>query len=444
MTTLSRFAAALLAYAVTASLAHAAGTADCHVGSYRMSDGSLIDIAPSDGKTLRWRRFDGTTGALHEAADEHWGSTLGWTHKPDGKSVTFTDCAKGDIRFDRMEGHRIALDVTNVTFKSHGVKLAGRLVLPKDKSVVPIVVLVHGAERESALKYYAYQRMFPVEGVGVFVYDKRGTGLSGGTYTQNFSLLADDAVAAMHEARKLAGKRAGRTGYQGGSQGGWIVPIAANRAHVDFAIISFGLAVTVLQEDQEEVEIEMREKGHSPAEITKALEVARAAEDVIASGFTKGFKRFDTVRAKYRNASWYKDLHGNFTFMLLPYSEKQLREMGPKYNWGTPFRYEPMPTLRANKTPQLWVLGTEDYEAPSAVTSRRIKSLIADGKPFTLALYPGAEHGMTLFEKDAKGERHSTRYAPGYFAMMRDFIRFGRLPGHYGDAAITRQEKMRP
>ncbi len=150
------------------------------------------------------------------------------------------------------------------------------------------------------------------------------------------------------------------------------------------------------------------------------------------------------MRAKYRNASWYKDLHGNFTFMLLPYSEKQLREMGPKYNWGTPFRYEPMPALRANRTPQLWVLGTEDYEAPSAVTSRRIKSLIADGKPFTLALYPGAEHGMTLFEKDAKGERHSTRYAPGYFAMMRDFIRLGRLPGHYGDAAITRPEKMRP
>lgn len=444
MTILSRCAAALFACAVTASYAHAADTADCHVSSYRLSNGSFVDIAPSTGKTLRWRRFDGTTGALHKVADKRWTSTLGWTGKPDGKRVIFTDCAKGDIRFDGMAGHRIPLDATDVRFESHGVKLAGRLVLPEGKSVVPIVVLVHGAERESALKYYALQRIFPAEGVGVFVYDKRGTGISGGTYSQDFSLLADDAVAAMREARKLAGQRAGRVGYQGGSQGGWIVPIAANRAPVDFAIISFGLAVTVLQEDQEEVEIEMREKGHSPAEIAKALEVARAAEEVIASGFTKGFKRFDTARAKYRNASWYKDLHGNFTFMLLPYSEKQLREMGPKYNWGTPFRYEPMPTLRASKTPQLWVLGTEDYEAPSAVTSRRIKSLIADGKPFTLALYPGAEHGMTLFEKDANGERHSTRFAPGYFAMMRDFIRFGRLPGHYGDAVITRPEKMRP
>jgi hypothetical protein len=159
---------------------------------------------------------------------------------------------------------------------------------------------------------------------------------------------------------------------------------------------------------------------------------------VIASGFTQGFKEFDAVRAKYRDAPWYKDLHGNFTYMLLPYSEAELRTMAPKFNWGTPFHYDPMPTLRADTTPQLWISGGEDYEAPSADTSRRIKSLIADGRPFTLAVYPRAEHGMTLFETQADGTRLSTRYAPGYFAMIRDFSRDGRLHGAYGDAEITK------
>jgi len=42
----------------------------------------------------------------------------------------------------------------------------------------------------------------------------------------------------------------------------------------------------------------------------------------------------------------------------------------------------------------LWILGDDDLEAPSAETSRRIKSLGAEGRPITLALYPGAEHGM--------------------------------------------------
>jgi dienelactone hydrolase len=111
--------------------------------------------------------------------------------------------------------------------------------------------------------------------------------------------------------------------------------------------------------------------------------------------------------------------------------------MATKFNWGTPFHYDPMPTLRANKTPQLWVLGGKDYEAPAAETSRRIRSLIADRLPFTLALYAQAEHGMTLFETAADGQRISTRYAPGYFAMLRDFARDGRLSGAYGDAEIT-------
>jgi hypothetical protein len=197
--------------------------------------------------------------------------------------------------------------------------------------------------------------------------------------------------------------------------------------------------VSVIDEDQPEVEIEMREKGHSSADIANALEVARAAETVIASGFTEGFDQFDTIRAKYKDAPWYKDLHGNYTYALLPYSESQLRDMSAKFKWGTPFHYDPMPTLRSNTTPQLWILGGEDYEAPSAETGRRVKSLIADGLPFTLAVYPRAEHGMTLFEITAgSGERLSTRYAPHYFAMIRDFARYGELRGVYGDAEIAR------
>jgi uncharacterized protein len=201
----------------------------------------------------------------------------------------------------------------------------------------------------------------------------------------------------------------------------------------------------VIDEDQQEVEIEMREKGHSPAEIASAQEVARAAENIFASGFTEGFAEFDAVRAKYQDAPWFKDLHGNYTHFFLPYSESELRAMGPKFRWGTPFHYDPMPTLRSDTTPQLWILGAEDYESPSAETSRRIKSLIAQGLPFTLAIYPQAEHGMTLFEIAPESrERLSTRYAPGYFAMMRDFARDGQLQDLYGDAEIVRSKNAAP
>jgi len=420
------------------SVARAGASPDCDIGSYRLTDGNLVDIAHSEGDTLRWRRFDGATGALHKAARGIWKSTYGWSGRPDGLTVAFSPCNKGQIRFGDVTGQRITLDVKEATFKSHDTVLLGRLIMPPGEDQVPIVVLIHGSEHDSALADNFLQRMLPAQGVGAFVYDKRGTGSSGGHYTQDYGLLADDAVAALHTARQLAGARLSRIGYQGGSQGGWVAPLAANRTAADFVIVCFGLAVNVIDEDQEAVELQMREKGYSPDVIAKALEVASAAEAVFESDFASGFAKLDELRAKYANAPWYKDVHGDYAFFVLQHrSDAELRSLAPEFDWHTPFHYDPMLVLRADKVPQLWILGGEDYEAPSAETRRRIASLMDDGLPFTLAYYRNAEHGMTLFESAADGSRISTRYASGYFKMILDFARDGRLHGSYGDAEVT-------
>jgi dienelactone hydrolase len=414
---------------------------DCHIGSYRLSDGSTVDVAPSDGNTLRWLTFTGERGQLHPQADGTWTSTYGWTDRPDGKTVSFSDCDKGEMIFENEPGRRIAFDVRDAVFESNGVKLVGRLITPKGSGKIPVVVLVHGSEHDSALDSYALQRMFPAQGIGAFVYDKRGTGVSGGAYTQDFDVLAEDAIAAMKEAKRLAGARLGRIGYQGGSQGGWVVPLAANRAPVDFAMVSFGLAVTVLEEDQESVALDMYFHHHSVADTAKALELARAGERVIETGGKEGYEAFDALRQKYKSEPWYKDVHGDFVFFIMPLDRKQIIDaITHEFNFvefHTPFHYEPTPALRASTTPQLWVLGSDDLEAPSAETAKRIKSLIAQDKDYTLAVYSGAEHGMTEYELNANGERVSTRFARGYFQMMADFIRDGRIGEHYGNAQIT-------
>lgn len=435
-------ACVVIAYvALVAPSAQAAPEVDCHVGAYRLSDGRVIDLAPQDGAGLRYRMFDGTTGVLRPAGDGAWTSTLGWTERPDGKRFVLGACGTGELRVDELTGRRIELDVTETRFQGGGIELAGRLVLPRGQQRVAIAVLIHGSENTSARKLYSLQRLLPAEGVGVFVYDKRGTGDSGGAYTQDFSVLADDAVAAVREARRLAGSRAGRIGVQGGSQGGWVAPLAASRTPVDFVVVSFGLAVSPIEEDQQEVELEMRLAGHGPDAIAKALEVTRAAEAVITSGGAEGFARFDALRARYRSEPWYKDLRGNMTRLILPLGEQELRAMAPAYNLGTPFHYDSMPVLRAVKAPQLWILGEDDLDAPSAETARRIRSLAAQRRPITLAMFRGAEHGMTEYERSPSGERVSTRYAAGYFAMMRDFMRDGRVGASYGASTITRPAK---
>ena len=414
---------------------------DCLVGNYRLEDGTNVDIAPTSDDALRWRKFDGSTGALHRRDDGLWTSTRGWSKQADGLTVSFAGCGKDAIRFGGLSGARHEFALREITFESRGTTLAGRLVLPPGDGKVPIVVLIHGSEHDSALQSYSLQRMLPAEGIGAFVYDKRGTGRSGGTYTQDYSQLADDAVAAVATAKSLAGARAGRIGFQGGSQGGWVAPLAATRTPVDFVIVCFGLAVNAIDEDQQSVELQLGEKGYSRGEIRDAQTLARAVENVFASGFTDGFAELDRLRTRYAAAPWYKDLRGDYAHLFLSKSEAELRAMAPDFDWHIPWHYDPMPVLRALHTPQLWILGGEDFEAPSRETRRRLESLIANGSDCTIAYYRNAEHGMTLFEVDSSGERISTRYAPGYFQLIRDFSLHSSLPGQYGDAEVTRPQR---
>src|SRR6185369_17904771 len=166
---------------------------------------------------------------------------------------------------------------TDVTFVSAATKLAGRLIEPPGAvdPKRPLVVLVHGSEKTPAIgSVYAY--MLAAQGVSIFVYDKRGTGASGGDYTQNFELLADDAAAAMRQARKMAAGRFGRTGYFGGSQGGWVAPLAATRSSADFVAVGFGLVVSPIEEDREQLLDEAYHMKLNAKDLKKVERLSRA------------------------------------------------------------------------------------------------------------------------------------------------------------------------
>jgi dienelactone hydrolase len=408
----------------------------CGIGAWQLDNGAIIDIGASDEGRLRWRKLDGTTGLLSPSAGI-WSSTYGWTKRPDGIAVRFGPCGSGEMWFGKERGRPLALTTRETVFSSHGIRLAGRLVLPEGVKPVAIVVLLHGAEHDSAREFNALQRILPALGVGAFVYDKRGTGQSGGEYTQAFPVLADDATAALAEARRLAGRRAARLGYLGPSQGGWVAPLAATRSKPDFVIVTFGLAVSVIEEDTEEVELEMRLAGHSDDEIAKAMEIVNAAHIVFESGFAEGIEPFIAVRERYRSEPWFADLHGNFTHFILGMSAAEIGANGATFRFGTPWRYDPRETIASVAAPQLWVLGGLDLEAPSAETERRLRALIDAHRRIWIARYPKAEHGMTEFEFAPDGERLSTRYASEYFQLLADFARDGRVTRSYGDARVV-------
>jgi pimeloyl-ACP methyl ester carboxylesterase len=123
----------------------------------------------------------------------------------------------------------------DVEFKSQGATLSGTVFLPP-RPAFAALVWVDGAgqtRRNPGLAQVLARR-----GIAVMTYDKRGVGKSGGVYAgpevgtnnvsaENLALLSEDAAAALHALRQEKALRKVPLGFLGGSQAGWIIPVAA-------------------------------------------------------------------------------------------------------------------------------------------------------------------------------------------------------------------------
>lgn len=414
----------------------------CHVGSYRLDGGAVIDLAPVEGATLRWRTIDGRSGTLQEGEDGVWSGQAGWSAEAGRAAFILGDCDDATIAVTGIDGvsgtgRRIEYTVRETRFQGEGEELAGRLILPPGEGPFPLVVLVHGSEGHSALTYAYYQRILPAQGVASFVYDKRGTGASTGRYTQDFHLLAADAVAALREARRLAGPHASATGFLGGSQGGWVAPLAATMGNPDFVMVGFGLAEGPLAEDREEVFNELREAGYDGEALVAAREITDVTGQVMASGFTEGREALAELRERYRDRPWFGVIEGEYTGDMLngPLWRVQMRYA--MMDVGTSWEYQPVPVLRRIGVPMLWVLAGADREAPSGTTRAILTGLQTEGRQIDVAFFPDVDHGMTRFVETDDGGRVMMGYADGYFRLLADWPRRYGFSGCYGDAELT-------
>jgi pimeloyl-ACP methyl ester carboxylesterase len=339
-------------------------------------------------------------------------------------------CDKGVVSLRQADGGyaaqpKVPLRETPTRFKSHGTELAGVLIEPaQSNGKPPLVVFVHGSEKTPGIGGY-YPYVFAAEGLAVFAYDKRGTGASEGDYTQNFELLADDAAAALNEARRLDAGRYSRAGFFGGSQGGWVAPRAAALAHADYVAVGFGLVMTPLEEDQQQVVLEMQEKGYDAAAIAKAREVTDATGAVMASHFTAGYDQLEAVKRKFAKEPWLHTIEGEYTGELLAEDEADLRRTGaPRHDsLNIIWHYDAISAIRTLGVPQLWVLAGDDRDAPGSVTRERLVALKHEGKPIDLYVFPHTDHGMYEFVQKPDGSRKVTRIANDYFRLLADWIR---------------------
>lgn len=409
----------------------------CYYGAYDLDDGRVVVVSPTSGiQNLRTVFMDGTTELLKplnknaDGVPTTFSRTVGWTNDtaPAGNQVTFGPCDQGLVTIESrgrriIEGRRKTFDVTDVTFESHGLKLAGRLVMPRLEGPIPVAVFVHGSEDYSAVLFSRFQYLLPAAGVGAFIYDKRGTGNSEGRYSQNFHLLADDAAAALTKARETAGSLASEVGFVGGSQAGWIEPLAATKAKADFVLVGFGMVESPLAEDREEVFDDLRTAGYGEDVIAKAREITNATGRVMASKFKDGYEELDAVRAKYGKEPWYPKIKGEFTGDFLSYPNWMIQTIAPWFDVGTSWEYDPLPALQAYQGPHLWILAGRDSSAPSENTLRILREVQATHPNLDIVMFPTADHGITEFVEE-NGERTDVRFSDGYFRLISDWILF--------------------
>ncbi len=120
-----------------------------------------------------------------------------------------------------------------VQIEREEVVLAGRMLVPNRPGPHPAVIIIAGGGRGSQINYtprFIATRLARC-GLAVLIYDKRGTGLSGGDWIRTtYDDLIDDAVAALRILRSDPRVDARRTGLVGISQGGRLAPEVAVRA----------------------------------------------------------------------------------------------------------------------------------------------------------------------------------------------------------------------
>lgn len=417
-------ASAAFAALASVTLLAPAAQAECKHGAYASDQGDFVVVAPLPNAQSSGQRYLFRDGRRGSTADDN--APVACT----GGAVTIRKNDGGTERWNQ-----IPMTVTDTHFSSVETELAGRLIEPT--AVIaerPLVVMVHGSERTPALNS-AYAYSLAAQGISVFVYDKRGTGASEGEYTQNFELLAADAAAALNHARTMAQGRFSRSGYFGGSQGGWVAPLAATRSPADFVAIGFGLVASPIEEDREQMSSEARALGLNGDDLALINRMSAATSRLLLSGFKEGYKDFAGVKQELGQKSWAPKIQGEHSGEMLRLSEQELRRVGRARfdNLEIIWDYDALAALKRVNVPVLWILAGEDREAPIQTTRSALLSLMQAGKPVEAYIFPATDHGMMEFATKPDGTRTMTRITDGYLRLLGDWMR-GKTAGTYGRA----------
>jgi pimeloyl-ACP methyl ester carboxylesterase len=300
-----------------------------------------------------------------------------------------------------------------IRFTNGEVTLPGLLLTPQPATTHATVIMVHGSGPATRDSFGGLEASFVRAGFSVLVYDKRGVQESTGDWKgASLEDLATDVLAAVDF---LKSRGVSKIGLWGGSQGGWIVPLAASRStNVNFIISVAGAGVTPAAQELFRQEQQWRAAGLSPAHVSQLRSAWKRFYDYASTG--KGAAELDREIASLEKTKVLDDRRPQKSSELP--GDALVRHLG--------FGFDPLPFWERVRCPVLAIWGEQDTLVPVRTSAELIEQSLKRGGHTngTFEIYPGANHGLTLSDKkrqrtDGSWELH---WAPGYIETMVEWI----------------------
>ncbi len=328
--------------------------------------------------------------------------------------------------------------VSDVTFPSGAVTVAGTLTIPRAEGRVPAVVLISGSGAQDRDETVAGFKIFAVladhltrQGIAVLRTDDRGVGgTTGSTALSTSDDFAGDALAAVAYLTSRSEIDATRIGLCGHSEGGIVAPLAASRStDVAFIVLLAGPALSGEHIMLAQAEAIGRAQGAPAAAIEKNAAMQKRIFAAVRGG------TMPALRAELRQ-------EGLAQIAALPEAQRtavgdpgayidrvldaQLKAVSSP--WFRYFLdYDPVPALEAVRCPVLAIYGEKDLQVvPLAGNRSALEAAMARGgnRNLTVTVVPAANHLFQAAKAGVPGEYAllEKAFAPGFLDTLTAWI----------------------
>lgn len=298
-----------------------------------------------------------------------------------------------------------------------GTALVGEIRLPAGAGPHPGVVLVHGAGRSDSkeIDYRYNSNAFLKKGLAVLVYQKRGSGQSGGDFdTATYADFAEDLLAGVRAFRAHPDIDDDNIGLFAVSEGAWFAPeIAVRDGRIRFVITQSGPPLIAHEVYRWETGSDLMAAGIDDTELIGQLQAAwaevwdyyraaAAADDPLPDRRAAVQARLDSLDERLLEVS---------SIGLAEFDREKFRR------WVTDIFYDPAPWLFKMDAPLLAVFGSDDQNVPTDAAVAALNHLReAAGKDIEIRVYPGRGHYFFKWYNLL-----TVGMPPGYFELIGDW-----------------------